>query len=138
MTTVVALAMGAATGILSGLMGVGGGVILVPMLVFVFGMSQQMAQGISLLVIIPTAIAGIWRLRHDNFINVRTASLIAIGAVLGAMASANFVQAVPSDALRKVFGVVLALTGIRMVLAQRSFKASLYRKPIPDEWLKNE
>ncbi|MCX7779362.1 MAG: sulfite exporter TauE/SafE family protein [Negativicutes bacterium] len=113
-----AIAMGMATGILSGLMGVGGGVILVPMLAVFLGIPQHTAQGISMIVIIPTAIAGIMHLMKEKLVNYRVAGFLALGAVCGSLISANFVQYIPGDALKKIFGIFVIFTGIRMILAK--------------------
>jgi uncharacterized membrane protein YfcA len=115
----IAIAMGLATGILSGLMGVGGGVILVPMLVILLGIPQHMAQGISMLVIIPTAIAGIIHFVKDKLVNVRVATYLAVGAVAGSLISSNVVQYIPAADLKKVFGVFVFITGIRMIFPKQ-------------------
>ena len=86
------LAMGLSTGVLSGVLGVGGGVVLVPMLVFLLGTPQHLAQGISMLFIIPTALSGLYHLVRSNMVDLRVAMYIAAGALAGALVSANFVQ----------------------------------------------
>lgn len=113
---ITAVAMGMATGILSGLMGVGGGVILVPMLSVFLGLPQHLAQGISMLVIIPTAIAGVLHFHKDKLINYRVAGFLAAGAVFGSLLSSNFVQYIPADYLKKLFGIFVIYTGMRMIL----------------------
>ncbi|EAX46360.1 conserved hypothetical protein [Thermosinus carboxydivorans Nor1] len=118
MTALITFVMGLFAGILSGLLGIGGGVVLVPMMVFFLGISQHTAQGISMLVIIPTAIAGILQFHKDKLINYRVAGYLALGAIAGALLSANFVQAIPAETLKRLFGIFVIVTGLRMVLAK--------------------
>ena len=113
-----ALVMGLATGILSGLMGVGGGVILVPMLAVFLNLPQHLAQGISMVVIIPTAIAGIIHFHKEKLINYQVAGLLAAGAVLGSLISSNFVQYIPAADLKRLFGIFVIYTGAKMILAK--------------------
>jgi len=117
MTIVTSIVTGLAAGILSGLLGVGGGTILIPMMVLIQGISQHAAQGISLLVIIPTALAGVWRLHKDNLVNYRIAIYLAVGAIAGALISANYTQAIPADELKKIFGFFIIVVGINTIVS---------------------
>lgn len=112
-------AMGVTTGILSGLLGVGGGVVLVPMLVFLLGTEQHMAQGISMLFIIPTALSGLYHLVKNQLVNLRVAAVIAAGSIAGTLISANFVQFIPAADLKKLFGAFVIYSGIRMVMPKK-------------------
>lgn len=119
MTTVLVIfALGLFGGVLSGLLGIGGGVVMVPLMVLVLGMAQHIAQGVSMLVIIPTALVAIWHFHKDKLVNYRMAALLAAGAVCGALISANFVQYIPAADLKKLFGVFVIYTGIRMIRAK--------------------
>lgn len=114
----VTLAMGLVGGILSGLLGIGGGVVMVPMMVFILGLAQHTAQGISMLVIIPTALVAIWHFHKDKLVDYRMAGWLALGAVSGALISANFVQYIPAADLKRLFGVFIIYTGYRMITAK--------------------
>lgn len=119
MTTVLVIfALGLFGGVLSGLLGIGGGVVMVPLMVLVLGMAQHIAQGVSMLVIIPTALVAIWHFHKDKLVNYRMAALLAAGAVCGALISANFVHYIPAADLKKLFGVFVIYTGIRMIRAK--------------------
>lgn len=118
-TILVVFIMGLTTGILSGLLGIGGGVVLVPMLVFILGILQHTAQGISMLVIIPTAIVSIWHFHKDKLINYQAAFYMAAGAVIGALISANFAQYLPASELKRIFGIFVMYSGYRMILGTR-------------------
>lgn len=115
---ITAVTMGLATGLLSGIMGVGGGVILVPMLAVFLNLPQHLAQGVSMIVIIPTAIAGIIHFYKEKLIDFRVAGLLAAGAIAGSLLSSNLVQYIPGADLKRIFGAFVIYTGIRMILAK--------------------
>jgi uncharacterized protein len=108
-------AAGAATGMLAGILGVGGGIFLVPLLVLAAGMSQHEAQATSLLVILPTALVASLTLRRRGVGDLRKA--LAIGAVgaAGGAAGALLALSLPGHVLRLSFAVLLALAGARLV-----------------------
>lgn len=112
------LVIGLITGVLSGLLGIGGGAVLVPMMVFILGVSQHVAQGISMLVIIPTALVGVYVLHKEKLINYRAAMFLVLGSTIGALVSANFVQNVPADILKKLFGFFVIYSGFKMIVAK--------------------
>src|SRR5207248_9697163 len=115
-----ALVVGAIAGVLSGLLGIGGGAIMVPAMTVLMGMSQHLAQGTSLLVIIPTAISGsITHFRMGN-IRLQTAAWLSGGGVVGAVAGAVLALASPDALLRLLFASYLALTGARMPHAPKT------------------
>lgn len=105
--------IGLAAGILSGLLGVGGGSILIPALVLGYHMPQHLAQGISLAVIIPTAITGLITFHRKGLIAYKMAGLLAAGSMIGILVSGNYVHLIPAPILKKFFGVFLAIMGFR-------------------------
>ena len=112
-----AFVVGAVAGILSGLLGIGGGAIMIPAMTLLMGLSQHLAQGTSLLVIIPTAISGsITHFRMGN-IRLETAAWLSGGGVVGAVGGAFLALASPDAILRLLFGGYLAFTGARMLQA---------------------
>jgi len=115
-----ALLVGAVAGLLSGLLGIGGGAVMVPAMTLLMGLSQHMAQGTSLLVIIPTAVSGsITHFRMGN-IRLETAAWLSAGGVVGAVGGAYLALASPDAILRLLFGCYLAFTGVRMLQAPRT------------------
>ncbi len=114
------LATGLVAGAVSGLLGVGGGSVMVPMLVLLFGFGQHVAQGTSLAVMVPAALAGsVQHLRHGH-IDGRVAPLLALGVAAGAYVGGWAALALPNDTLRWVFAVLLVATGVRYVLTSLS------------------
>jgi uncharacterized protein len=115
---------GLAVGFSSALFGVGGGVLMVPLIVLVLGRSQHVAEGTSLMVVVPTAIAGVLAHRGNGYVQFRTAMMIAAAGVCGAVVGAAVAVRLPQHTLQVIFGVFLALTGVRLVVQS-------IRKPAP-------
>ncbi|MFV0433159.1 MAG: sulfite exporter TauE/SafE family protein [Leucobacter sp.] len=103
----VLLALGAATGLLSGLFGVGGGVILVPMLVLVLGFQQRLAAGTSVAAILPAAIVGGISYALQGNVDWIAAALLAVGIIVGAQLGSYLLQRLPLGFLRWMFMVFL-------------------------------
>jgi uncharacterized protein len=109
------VAVGAVAGILAGLLGVGGGILLVPFLVLALGFTQHEAEATSLLVILPTAIAGSFALSRRGVGDLPVALGIGVVGAVGAAAGALLALALSGDILRWLFAVLLALVGLRMI-----------------------
>jgi uncharacterized protein len=109
--------LGLAAGVLAGLAGVGGGIIIVPILVFVFGFTQIKAQGTSLAVLLPPIgiMAAIAYAKRGE-VNWRAAVLIASGIILGSIFGAKIALGVPQAVLKKIFGGILLLASLRYLL----------------------
>jgi uncharacterized membrane protein YfcA len=107
------IALGFVVGAMSGFFGVGGGVILVPALVLLAGVAQHVAQGISLVFVVPTAVVGGWT--HHRLGNVvpRVVLPIAITSAVVAFAASFAAASVPAVQLRMAFGALLAVLGAR-------------------------
>ena len=111
-------AIGLTAGIISGLLGIGGGAVLVPLLVFFLALPQHLAQGISMVYIIPTSIAALIQLHRNKQVDYTISLYLAAGAIVGALLTSNIVQYIPGDELKKIFGVFVIFTGARMILAK--------------------
>lgn len=112
---IIFLITGAATGFLSGMMGVGGGFIMVPAMVLLAGFGQHMAQGTSLLVMVPLGAAG--ALTHHQLGNVAKDYLpgLVTGIILGAVLGGNIADFIPDANLRLGFSMAIILMGIRYI-----------------------
>jgi hypothetical protein len=115
--TAVLLITGAATGFLSGMMGVGGGTIMVPVMVILIGFSQHTAQGTSLLVMVPTGAIGAFT--HWRMGNIAKEILIGLipGIILGTYLGGNFAYLFSDNILRSIFVVVILWMGVRYIKA---------------------
>lgn len=108
-----AIVIGITAGTMSGLLGIGGGLVIVPLLVLVLAQTQHIAQGVSLAVIVPTAIAGaITHYRKGN-VDVPLAVTLASGAVIGSLIGSTVAAVLADGTLRRVFAVALILLAYR-------------------------
>lgn len=117
--SVLLIFLGFIAGILTGTMGVGGGVVLVPMMVLILAVPQHLAQGTSMLVIIPTVLAACYKLRKSNLFRFRIALFLALGSIAGSLFSSNWVQQIDATTLKSVFGILVMYTGIRMMISNK-------------------
>lgn len=106
---------GLATGAAAGLLGVGGGIMIVPFLVLVAGLPQHAAEATSLLVVLPTAVVASIVLRRRGVGDLPVALRLGVVGALGGVAGALLALALPASALRVVFAVFLAVVGVRLV-----------------------
>lgn len=111
----ICLVLGLAAGILSGLVGIGGGIIVVPALVLLLGFSQHQAQGTTLaLMVPPIGILAVWQYYQQGHVDVRIAALVCVGFVVGGWLGARWANELPELTLRRIFSVVMVLVGIKM------------------------
>ena len=106
---------GVATGAAAGLLGVGGGILMVPLLTLAVGLSQHAAQATSLVVVLPTAIVASLALRRRGVGDLGVALRFGVLGAAGAAGGALLALALPGSTLRIVFAFFLALVGIRLV-----------------------
>jgi len=107
--------LGLIAGIVGGSLGLGGGVIMVPALVLLYGLPQHQAQGTALAVMLPPVfILAVLRYYWAGNVKVQMAIFICIGFILGAYLGAHFVQNLPAPMLKKIFGIILIMIGIKM------------------------
>ena len=115
MLIVFALLAGLVIGICSGLIGVGGGILAVPILVYGFGMQQKMAQGTSLIMLLgPTGIFAIYEYYRAGNVNFKIGLLMAVGVLIGAYFGGVWAQGLSNTVLRRTFAIVLAAVAVKM------------------------
>jgi uncharacterized membrane protein YfcA len=111
----VGLGIGILAGILAGLVGIGGGVMIVPALVYLSGFNEKMAQGTSLAVLLPpSGFFAFWQYYRTGNVDLKMAALIFLGLLLGGWVGGGWAQRLSSTELRKGFAVFLMLTAIDM------------------------
>jgi uncharacterized membrane protein YfcA len=118
-TIVAAIALGLGAGVLSGMFGVGGGILFVPTLVLL-GLGQVEASATSLLAIVPTAAVGAWRQRAYGNLRIRAALVVGIVSVLGAEVGVQIAIRIDESLLRRLFGVLVI--GVAAQLAVRTVR----------------
>lgn len=117
-TTIVSLLIiGLLAGMLSGLVGVGGGIIMVPMLVLLLGFSQHQAQGTSLAVlVVPVTAIAVFNYYKEGYINWKYAAVIAVFFVVGTYFGSKLAISLDQKMLKKIFGIVLIIVAGKMLL----------------------
>jgi uncharacterized protein len=116
-----AVAVGAAVGILSAALGVGGGLLMVPFMVLVLESSQHLAEGTSLAVMVVTTLAGVFLHARGELVDFRAAATIALPGVLGAILGARLALSLDAEILKTFFGLLVIAVGIDMM--RRGFTA---------------
>ena len=112
-----ALVTGVFVGIMSGLIGVGGGIVLIPILVYGFKMDQHLAQGTSLAMLLPpTGILAFMKYYKAGHADLKLGLLMALGVFLGGYFGGMWAQEISGAGLRKIFAVVLAAVAVKMFL----------------------
>ena len=110
------LAIGLVAGVLSGLLGIGGGVVLVPAMVFILGMNQHQAQGTTLAMLsVPICLAAAWTYYKAGYVDIKVAAFICIAFFFGGFVGAKLATAMPTSVLKKIFGSALMLIAMRMI-----------------------
>jgi len=108
--------IGLAAGVLSGLVGVGGGIIVVPALVFFLGFTQQQAQGTSLgLLLLPVGILAVLNYYKQGHIDIRVIGIMAIAFVVGGWLGSKWALSLPEEVVKKIFAIILFYSAIKMM-----------------------
>lgn len=111
--------LGIIAGIFSGIFGIGGGTILIPALVFLFGLTQHQAQGTTLAIMVPPiGLLAALRYYYSGNVKLNIAAFICLGFFFGGLLGAHLIQNVPDLALKRLFGVFLAIISVRMILGK--------------------
>lgn len=115
-TILLLILIGFTAGVLSGLVGIGGGIIIVPALVFFLGFSQQEAQGTSLgLLLLPVGILAVINYYNKGYIDVRVVGIMVVAFIAGGWVGSKLALQLSEDTLKKVFAVLLFYTAIKML-----------------------
>jgi uncharacterized protein len=111
--------LGLASGTLAGLLGVGGGVIMVPAMVVLFGIEPVVAKGTSVAVIIPTSLMGTWRNRKHRFADMRVAAILGTSGILSAVAGGLISDRMSADLSNVLFALLLVAVSARQLWTLR-------------------
>lgn len=119
MDNILSILIGVVSGISSGFFGIGGAIILIPALVYIFKFSQHLAQGTALAaLLLPVGILAVIKYYKSGDVNIKVALFIAFGFIIGGFVGATLVQAVPSPILKKVFAVMLLCISVYMLVGK--------------------
>jgi uncharacterized membrane protein YfcA len=113
------IVIGIITGVMAGMLGIGGAIIMIPALVFLLGISQQSAQGTSLAVMLPpVGIIAAYNYYKAGHVNIKFAIILAVCFLVGSYFGSKLALDLPQAVLKKIFGVLLLLVAARMLLSK--------------------
>jgi uncharacterized protein len=113
------IGIGIVTGIMAGMLGIGGAIIMIPALVYIMGFSQQTAQGTSLAVMLPPiGIIAAYNYYKAGHVNIKFALILAVFFLVGSYFGSKFALIIPQAVLKKLFGVLLLLVAAKMLLSK--------------------
>ena len=119
MNYILYVALGLVAGVLGGMFGIGGGSILIPALVFFFGLTQHQAQGTTLAIMVPPiGLLAALRYYYSGNVKLGMAGFICAGFLVGGLIGAQLIQNVPDALLKKLFGIFLLIVSLRMILTK--------------------
>jgi uncharacterized protein len=113
------IVIGIITGVMAGMLGIGGAIIMIPALVLLLGISQQSAQGTSLAVMLPPiGIIAAYNYYKAGQVNIRFAIVLAVFFLVGSYFGSKLALTIPQNVLKKIFGVLLLLVAAKMLLSK--------------------
>ena len=119
LTIIILVIIGIAAGMLSGVAGVGGGVIIIPALIFLLGMTQFEAQGTSLAMMIPPiGIMAAFNYYKDGYINWKYAAILAVFFFIGGYFGSKIALSIPQNIVKKSFAIFIILVGVKMLFGK--------------------
>jgi uncharacterized membrane protein YfcA len=120
-TLLILILIGLMAGFLSGLVGIGGGIIIVPALVFVLGFSQKLAQGTSLgILLLPVGIFAVIQYYKQGYLNINYVAIVAVAFVLGGFLGSKLALSLSDEKMKKIFALLMLLIAVKMLFFDRS------------------
>ena len=118
-TIMILLCLGLVAGVLSGMVGIGGGIVIVPALIYYLGYSQHQAQGTVLFMfLLPIGILGVYNYHQAGHIEWKTAFIIASTFVIGSYFGSRLAISIDQLMLKRVFGVIILLLSLKMIFGK--------------------
>ena len=115
-TLIILIIIGIAAGVLGGMVGVGGGIIIVPALVFFLGFSQKMAQGTSLgILLLPVGLFGVMQYYKEGYVDMKVVLIISAGFLIGSLLGSKLALNLPQETVKKIFAILLIVVAIKML-----------------------
>ncbi len=112
-----------AAGILGGLVGTGGGIIIVPALIYFLSFSQKQAQGTSLgILLLPIGILGVWQYYKAGYVDMRIVWLVAVGFLAGSYFGSKIALSLPQETVKKIFAILMIVVALKMLFLDRKVK----------------
>jgi uncharacterized protein len=122
-TVMIVILIGLAAGMLSGLVGIGGGLVIVPALIYFLGFSQHTAQGTSLaLILLPVGIFAVMFYYKQGHVDIKIVWLLAVGFVIGSILGSKVALSLSQETVKKIFAVLMILIAIKMLFLDKKIK----------------
>ena len=119
-TIIILLLVGIAAGTLSGMVGIGGGIIIVPALIYFLGFSQKMAQGTSLgILLLPIGLLGVLQFYKQGYIDIRVVMIISLAFFFGSYFGSRIALSLPQETVKKIFAVLMILIAFKMLFLDK-------------------
>ena len=119
MNIILYVLLGLLTGVFSGMFGLGGGIVIIPALVFLFGLSQHQAQGTTLALLVPPiGLLAAWQYYKQGYVDLKIAAFVCLCFFFGGLLVAKIVVGLPEPILRSLFGVALLMISIKLILTK--------------------
>ena len=129
-TIIIIILIGIAAGTLGGMVGIGGGIIIVPALVYFLGFSQMQAQGTSLaLIMLPVGILGVLQYHKQGYVDFSIVIWLALGFVAGSYLGSKVSTALPQETVKKMFAVLMIVIAIKMLFFDKPKTQISQQKP---------
>ena len=133
-TILILMLVGIAAGMLSGLVGVGGGIVIVPALVLILGFSQKMAMGTSLgILLLPVGILGVFQYYKQGYVDVRVVLIISFAFLFGSYFGSKIALSLPQETIKKVFAVFMIIIAIKLLFFDKKKTPELQSKKATTE-----
>ncbi|HNX68392.1 MAG TPA: sulfite exporter TauE/SafE family protein [Candidatus Omnitrophota bacterium] len=117
--TLAYILLGLVAGVFGGMFGIGGGAVMIPAMVYFFGLTQHQAQGTTLAIMVPPiGLLAAWRYYQSGNVKLGMAALICAGFVVGGWLGAHFVQNLPETLMKRLFGGFLLLVALKMIFSK--------------------
>ncbi|HEX8333324.1 MAG TPA: sulfite exporter TauE/SafE family protein [Segetibacter sp.] len=137
-TIILLILIGVAAGMLSGMVGIGGGIVIVPALVYFLAFSQKDAQGTTLgLLLFPVGILGVLQYYKQGHVDFKVVAIVAIGFILGSFLGSKISLTLSEERVKKFFAIVIMLVAIKMLFFDRK-KTKAPTEEIPTSINKSE
>ena len=128
-TILILMLVGIAAGMLSGLVGVGGGIVIVPALVLILGFSQKMAMGTSLgILLLPVGILGVFQYYKQGYVDVRVVLIISFAFLFGSYFGSKIALSLPQETIKKVFAIFMIIIAIKLLFFDKKKTTELQSK----------
>ena len=115
-TLILLILIGIVAGFVSGLIGIGGGVLIVPALVLLLGFSQKLAQGTSLgIMLLPIGLLAVIQYHKEGYLNINYAAIVAVSFILGSFFGSKLAVSLSDDKVKKIFAVILLVIALKML-----------------------